>query len=453
MAVSQTAILPFRLARSQSIIDIASVASLTVAVKFAGAFKTAISARVFGLSDALDAYLIAFSIFSFLCDSLAGALTPTLVPMFVKRSASGGRDVYTNYGGTLYRTVLLFFAVAAVILMFRTVILDVLAAGFSAKKIALTRSLMLVLAPMFPLAGITAVWRSLLNSGGRFAAPAISPVMTPLTATAFLVFAHRSAGIYALAFGSTVGAIAEVSILAVYLSNRGIPILPVWRGSLIDAQWFRRDYTPMVFSSFVHAGVNIVDQGIAALLASGSVSVLNLGTRLVAVVMAIGPTTVSTVFLPRLSRLAVSGKWVVLRRTVSRSLLVSMSGMCVLSFLLVTFSKPLAHLVFEKGSSTPIDLPLLSLVQALSFLRLPFAIGSVILVRVIVSLRRNGRLLFISLFALAANAILDLWLIRPFGVGGITLSTAIVQALTFVALFQYVYSLLNRAALKTAVLA
>ncbi len=356
--------------------------------------------------------------------------------------------VYTSYGGTLYRTVLLFSAVAAIVLICRGPILGVLASGFSAEKVALTRSLMLVLAPMFPLAGITAVWRSLLNSGGRFAAPAISPVMTPLIAITFLFFAHRTAGIYALALGSTVGAIAEVSTLAVYLFQSGIPILPVWRGSLIDARWFRRDYTPMVFSSFVHGGVNIVDQGIASLLATGSVSVLSLGTRLVAVVMAIGPATVSTVFLPRLSRMVVSGDWQGLRRTVTRSLLVSMTGMCLLSSILITFSRPLAHLAFEKGSSTVMELPLLSLVQSLSFLRLPFALGSVILVRVIVSMRTNQRLLVISVFALAANAILDLCLVRSFGVAGITLSTAIVQALTFLALLRCVYKLLNRAAIE-----
>ena len=423
--------------------DVARVALMTGIVKLAGGIKAAISARVFGLSGALDAYLVAFSISSFLCDSLAGSLSPALVPLFVTRAEAGGRrELHACYGGAFYRSVLLLSTVGAILLACRGPLLKILAPGFSSEDLSVTRSLMLVLAPMFPLMGVNAVWRSLLNSQNRFVVTAIAPVMTPLIATGLLLFARVLGGIYALALGSTVGALAETLVLAFYLSKLGIPAFPRCRDTPIKARWFKSNYAPLVFSNFLHGGVNIVDQSVATLSAAGSVSALTLGTRLVSVVMAIGPATLSTVFLPKLSHMAAIKGWGTMQRTIKRWLLLSSGAAGLFSSVMVLFSGPLAHLAFQKGSSTAIDIHTLKTVQSLSFLQLPFVVGAVILLRVIISLQLNRKLVIISVLALVVNAILDLCLVRFFGVAGIVVSTVLVQALTFLVLYRIVTKLL-----------
>lgn len=422
--------------------DVGRVALMTGIVKVAGGIKAAVSARVFGLTGALDAYLVASSISSFLCDSLAGSLSPALVPLFVTRAEGGGPDeLHSCYGGAFYRSIVLLSSVGALLLAFRGPLVKILAPGFSSEDMSLTRSLMLVLAPMFPLMGINAVWRSLLNSQGRFVVSAIAPVMTPVVATALLSFAHSLGGVYALAFGSTLGVLAETLILAFYLSKLGIRAFPNCRHSPIRALWFRRNYAPLVFSNFLHGGVNIVDQGVATLSAAGSVSTLTLGTRLVSVVMAIGPATLSTVFLPKLSRMVATNGWRTMQQTLRRWLLLSCGGACLMSAVLVLLSGPLAHFAFQKGSSNAIDIQALKTVQSLSFLQLPFVVGAVILVRVIISLQLNRKLVFISVLALVVNAVLDLYFVRLFGITGIVVSTVLVQALTFFVLFRIVRSL------------
>ncbi len=427
--------------------DVGRVALMTGIVKLAGGVKAAISARVFGLSGALDAYLVAFSICSFLCDSLAGSLSPALVPLFVTRAEAGGRgELHACYGGVFYRSVLLLSTVGAVLLVFRGPLVKILAPGFSSEDLSLTRSLIFVLAPMFPLMGINAVWRSLLNSQSRFVVSAIAPVMTPVVATALLFFARTLGGIYALALGSTLGVLAETLILASYLSKLGIPVFPSYRGSSIKALWFKRNYAPLVFSNFLHGGVNIVDQSVATLSAAGGVSTLTLGTRLVSVVMAIGPATLSTVFLPKLSQMVAIKGWGTMQQTLRRWLFLSCGGACLTSAVLVVFSGPLAHFAFQKGSSNAIDIHTLKTVQSLSFLQLPFVVGAVILVRVIISLQLNRKLVSISVLALAVNAVLDLYFVRLFGIPGIVVSTVLVQALTFFVLFRIVRSLVGRRA-------
>lgn len=415
--------------------DIARVGILTAVVKLVGGIKTVVSARVLGLSTPLDAYLIAFSMVSFVCDSLAGTLPPALVPLFVREAESGGRRALEACcAGTLYRSVLLLSTVGAALLTCRGVVLRLLAPGFSAQEIGLTEGLIFVLAPMFPIMGINAVWRSVLHAQSRFAIAAIAPVMTPALATALLLFPHSRPGIYTLAIGSTLGAFAEMLILGSCLLKLQLRLFPAIGSSMPNGGWFKKNYTPLVVSNFVHGGVNIVDQSVASLFAPGSVSTLALGTRLVSVVMAIGPATVSTVVLPTLSRMVAMNDWKILQKTVKQWILLGcMSGGAV-AILFILLSNPIAHVLMLNSSSAIHNIRMLANVQALSFFQLPFAVGGVVLVRLILSLQLNRKLVSISILALTANAVLDLMLVRIFGIGGIVVSTALVQALTMAAL-------------------
>lgn len=418
--------------------DVACVGILTAAVKLVGGIKTAVSARVLGLSGPLDAYFIAFSITSFVCDSLAGTLPPALVPLFVRHAESGGRRALEACcGGTLYRSVLLLSIVGAALLTCRGAVLRLLAPGFSTQQIELTENLMLVLAPMFPIMGVNAVWRSVLHAQSRFAVAAIAPIMTPLLATTLLLIPHPRPGIYTLAIGSTLGVFAEMMILGSCLLKLRINLLPRVRSSLIDGHWFKSNYSPLVFSNLLHGGVNIVDQSVASLFAAGSVSTLALGTRLVSVVMAIGPATLSTVVLPKLSRMVAIKDWETLQRTIKRWVLIGCACGAGLSVFFMLLSGPIAR-VMQHGSSKIADIHGLTTLQALSFLQLPFAIGGVVLVRAILSLQLNRKLVSISLLAVTANAILDLCLVRLFGITGIVVATALVQALTMLVLLRIV---------------
>ena len=62
-------------------------------------------------------------------------------------------------------------------------------------------------------------------------------------------------------------------------------------------------------------GTSLVDQGMAARLGSGSVAALSYGTRLLGVLIVIGPTAVGTAVLPHISVGAMLADPRVLRRT------------------------------------------------------------------------------------------------------------------------------------------
>jgi len=405
------------------------VSALTVAVKIAGAVKIAICARVLGPGDELDSYLVAFLVPSILSDVLAGSLTPALIPALAKEAdqqtgRSGANRVFFLVCLGVFGLAMLIAASAS------SFLLRGLAQGFSTSKLELTRSLLLLMVPMVPLSGLSAMWRAVLNHRGQFGLSAGSPLVTPLLASIFLL-STNGRGIYALTLGTVLGATAEASLLGAGLVLTGASILPRIQPEFSTRHWLSGGYVPLLFAGALIAGSSVVDQTIAASLGSGSVSVLNLGTRLVTVMVAIGPGSMATVLMPRFSKLIAEGNWMKLRHLASVSTLAGMILMVPLTVMGVWSSKPLAELAFARGTRMPDPIGLIATVQALSFLQLPFVMGIAILSRLLISMHKTRQLLLLSASALVLKIGLGLSLAYVLGIAGLPLSMSCVQLFVF----------------------
>ena len=405
------------------------VSALTVAVKVMGAAKIAISARVLGPGDELDSYLVAFLVPSILCDVLAGSLTPALLPVLAKET--GHRSESSPANRMFFLSCLGVFAAAMVVAaVTASWVLPGIAHGFSTRKLQFTRSLLLLMVPMVPLTGLSAMWRAVLNHHGRFALAAASPLLTPLLASMFLLIAHGT-GVQALALGTVLGAAAEASLLGAGLVMTGTPIVPGIQTNLRARYWLSSGYAPVLFASVLSAGSSVIDQAIAAGLASGSVSVFNLGTRLVTVAVAIGPASMATVLMPKFSALIADGNWMRLRRLASVSTLAGMLLVLPVVVAGVWFSKPLVELAFGRGARSSGPLEVIAAVQSLSFLQLPFVMGIAVLSRLMISTQKTKWLLFISAAALVLKGGVGVSLARVMGVEGLSLSMGCVQMVVF----------------------
>ncbi|MGA7409010.1 MAG: lipid II flippase MurJ [Bryobacteraceae bacterium] len=394
-----------------------------------GAAKIAISAKVLGAGDELDSYLVAFLVPSLLCDVLAGSLTPALMPVLAKDT-----EHQTDGSGTnrvFFLVCLGVFGIAMLIAAgTASWVLPGIAHGFSTSKLQFTRSLLLLMIPMVPLSGLSAMWRAILNHQGRFALAAASPLVTPLLASTFLLTANGR-GIHALALGTVLGAAAEASLLGAGLVLNGVSILPRIQPAFRIRDWLSGGYVPVLFASIIVAGSSVVDQIIAAGLGAGSVSVLNLGTRLVTVMVAIGPGSMATVLMPRFTKLIADGTWVRLRHLAGVSTLAGMLVMIPVTMVGVWSSKLLAELAFARGTRMPDPIGLIATIQALSFLQLPFVMGTAVLSRLLISAHKTRQLLLISASALVLKVGIGLSLAYVMGIEGLALSMSCVQLVVF----------------------
>lgn len=434
-----------RLAGRYILFDTLAIAGLTLIVKLAGTAKSVVAARYFGAGDALDCYLIAFLIPSFLSDVLAGAINPALVPSLIDAAERNGNgSAQAVYAHALYRGTLLLTLTGCVALAGAHALLRVLGSGFSASKLSLAHTLMIAMLPILPLSAIGVVWRSVLNAQGRFIAAAVSPVLTPLVIIAFLVTAAEKYGVLALAAGTTLGAVAELCLLAVALRSANIPPFPSWRSGRVPDTSLRQQYGSIVVSNLALGGSGIVNQSMAAMLGPGSVSVLALGSRAVSLLLTIGPTALMVAILPRLAKMTALDQWFGLRRTVRNSMLLSMAALAMVSAILFVFSKPVVQLVFQRGEFSAADTLAVAHLQALLVLQLPFVMGSAILMRVIVLLKLRKVLIYVSISSVLLTVGLNEVFTKHHGVAGIAIAATVGQAVILIVLTFFVFHFLSR---------
>jgi putative peptidoglycan lipid II flippase len=412
------------------------VGAITIMAKTAGASKAVFLARFFGPSKELDAYLIAFLIPSLLCDALSGALVPALVPSLVEADRlDGPSSANAVYSYSLRRALLLMTLLAGA-LVGCIGLLDALARPLGLGGLKLERELLLMMIPMLPLSAVNGVWRSLLNARKRFFVAAIAPVLTPLVIIGVLLCWSGSSGVYALAMGTTAGMAAELLLLGAAVHYLGYPVAPPAMAAPSAAVAIHTQYRALLASNILVGGSAFVDQAIAATLGSGSISIFNFGTRLITVLLAIGPVSLSTIILPSLSEISAERDWGRLWRSASKYVLVSLAVVIPVTVGLIPFSEPIAHLLFHRGAFGEADAKAVAVVQACSLLQLPVATALTIVSRLVASLKVNEILLPCSVFGIIANAVLDYVLMRRYGVAGIVLATSIVWTL-MLALLSY----------------
>jgi putative peptidoglycan lipid II flippase len=322
--------------------------------------------------------------------------------------------------------------------------LPYLAHNFSAEKQALTRGFLYLLTPWLVTSGAAMFIGYVLNSIEKFAVPALVPILTPIATLACIISWARPATGYSLAAGAVAGSLLEAALLCWLVKRHELLGAFRWYGFSERVREVLAQTGPMMAGCLLMGATPLVDQYMASMLAPGSVAALSYGSKVTAVLFAIGATALSTATLPYFSKMTAEGDWLGCRHTLRRySALILAIGVPVTA-LLVVCSRPVIRLLFERGAFTGVDTDVVSRVQAFYCLQIPFYALCVLFVRFISSVRRNDLLMYASAINLVVNVTMNLILMRWFGVAGIALSTSIVMVCSFTFLFLSARRLLGR---------
>ena len=339
-------------------------------------------------------------------------------------------------------------SIAAAILAAVAAIVATLGAGSERINLRLLGILTLLMTPILPLAAVANVWRAVLNSQRSFVIPALTVTLTPAVIILCIVLAGRSYGVSILAAGTSLASLAEVVVLGWGLRRAGFTILPHMRERAVSLLEIRGEYGYLAAATAMSAGTAFIGQSMAAALGAGSVSILNYGTRLAGVLMAIGPGALAVTILPQFSYMVAVRDWERLKQSLWRILSGSMVIAGVAAALLIVLSIPIVRFTLQRGAFTAADTRAVASVQVYSLLQLPFIVGVTILMRILSALRANRALLPVSSAALVVNTVLNYALMAHSGVAGIALAASSVQALVFATLAILVFRRGPRAFLR-----
>lgn len=283
------------------------VGAMTLLSRVLGFGRDVCFAVLFGAGAGMDAFLVAFKIPNFMRRLFAeGAFAQSFVPVLsATRNREGAADVQALVDVVAGTLGLILLAVTAVGVVAAPLLVLIFAPGFAgdADQFTLTVDLLRLTFPYLLFISLTAFAGGILNTYGRFAVPAFTPVLLNICLiTSALWLAPQFERPYiALALGVFAAGALQLAFQIPFLLRLGLLPRPRWGWRNGRVRRILRMMLPILFGSSV-AQINLmVDTILASFLAAGSVSWLYYSDRLMEFPLGVFSIAIGTVILPSLS--------------------------------------------------------------------------------------------------------------------------------------------------------
>ena len=404
------------------------VAVCTLVARLAAMGKELVVANQFGRGEAVDAFLIALVLPATVLSLIAGAFEAALIPTYIHVRETQGRDAARRLLASV-QVLCLFFLVAGTVLLgvLAPYYLPLLGSAFSPEKLWLTRKLLYLLLPLIVFTGTSIVWAAILNAEESFAFPALARSLGPFVAMLALLFWRGPGGILVLAIGTAVGAGIELLIVGRALHARGVPLDLHWYGLTPEIKKVAAQFFPVLAGTIIVGISPLIDQAMAAMLNAGSVAALSYGLKIATAMATLSSAALATAVLPYISQAVAHSDWKACRRTLKVYSALVLAVTAPIALVLILASRPLVRLLYQRGAFTAADTLIVSSVQIGFALLIPFSTWGMLFVRYLSALRRNDILAYIAALSACLNVVLNLVLMRRFGVSGIAWSTSLVS--------------------------
>ncbi|MGI9301858.1 MAG: murein biosynthesis integral membrane protein MurJ [Gammaproteobacteria bacterium] len=282
---------------------------MTLISRVFGYLRDAVIFILFGASGYTDAFFVAFRIPNFLRRLFAeGAFSQAFVPVLSEYKEQRGKaelkGLVDHAAGAL---ALVLGLVTALGMIAAPLIITVFAPGFwadDAVRFELATDMLRITFPYLFFISLTALAAGILNSFGRFAVPALTPVFLNLSliGAAIWLAPRFEIPVIALAWGVFIAGVVQFAFQIPFLKRLGLLPRPRLQRAHEGVRRIGRLMLPAIFGSSVVQINLLVDTLIASFLAVGSISWLYVSDRFVEFPLALFGIAVATVILPRLSR-------------------------------------------------------------------------------------------------------------------------------------------------------
>lgn len=287
---------------------LATVSSLTLLSRTLGFVRDFVIARAFGAGMFTDAFFVAFRLPNLLRRLFAeGAFSQAFVPLLAEyRNQRGEHEtkaLIDHVASVLFLSVL---AITVLGVIGAPLLIYVSAPGFAADadKFALTVTLTRITFPYILFMALVALAAGILNTWGRFALPAFTPVLLNLSfiGMALLAAPYFDPPVLALAWAVFLGGLLQLALQLPALKRIGM--LPRFDLAPQDAGVRRvlKLMAPAVLGVSVAQISLLINTIFASFLASGSVSWLYYADRLMEFPAGLLGAALGTILLPSLSK-------------------------------------------------------------------------------------------------------------------------------------------------------
>ena len=411
--------------------SIATIGGLTLVSRILGFVRDILIAAVIGAGASADAFFVAFKLPNLFRRLFAeGAFNAGFVPLFTDLLEREGKEAARAFSEQAL-SVLLWTLLVVVVAMQMSMPLVMLgfAPGFAAtpERFDLAVQLTRITFPYLVFISLVSLMAGLLNSLGRFAAAAATPILLNLGLIgAMLALAPLTpTPAHALAWGVAGSGMAQFLWLLWRCDRAGVRLrLPRPRLTTHVRLLIRR-ILPLAIGVGVYQINLLIDTVVASLLPAGSISYLYFADRVTQLPLGVVGVAVGTALLPLLSRQLRAGEAEAAAHNQNRALEFS----CLLSLpaavALIVIAEPAIAVLFERGAFGPAEVRAASAALAVYAVGIPAYVMVKALAPGYFARGDTATPVKISVACLVVNLVLNLVLMGPFKHVGIAMATAV----------------------------
>ncbi len=454
---------------SRSLANIAGIVAVaTLLSKVFGLFRQQAIAAAFGAGSVVGAFNYAYVVPGFLLILLGGINGPfhsAMVSVLAKRKREEIAPIMESIT-TLVVGILLLVTIALVI--FAEPLMRVVGPGlFLSATQQETRELAIlqfrIMAPMAMLAGLIGIGFGALNAADQYWLPSISPLFSSVAVLLGLggLTAYLGADILSSKYVVLGSIVLAATTLAGAVIQWLMQLPAQWRSGLggfrlrfdfrqPEVQEVIKIMGPATFSSGMMQ-INVwTDLFFASFIpnAAAAVSAMGYAGLLVQTPLGILSNVILVPLLPVFSKLAAPEHWGELKGRIRQGLMMTAIAMLPLSALMVVLAVPLTRVVYERYAFTADDSYLTASVLVAYAIGMFVYLGRDVLVRVFYAMGDGDTPFRISIFNIFLNALLDFFLVKPFGAPGLVMATVGVNFVSMLMLLWMLDRKLNGLPLK-----
>ena len=406
--------------------NIAKVSLATVGSRIMGLVRDAATMAYLSIGAVSAAYTFAFTLPNLFRRLLGeGALTSAMIPIFSQSLKNDGREgAFAFLNKVLTRGGILMVA-----LSLAGMAISALAAAYigdgGQERFVLGAKFSIILMPYLALVCLAAVFSAALNVMDSFTVPSITPallnvsIICGLAAGVAIFGAEDSVGLgYSMCVAWIVGGAIQMGLPAYWLAKKG------WRYSFdIGPSPALAELYALFIPALIGAAVyqiNIFASKILALFLNDSaLPTLYLSSRIIEFPLGVFTIAVATVYFPKLSKIGGENDRSEYRREYSNGIVMTMAIAIPAMFGILATSREILTLLFEWGLFGAGDVSACLPVLLVSVFGLPFFAMSTFATRGFHSMKDTRTPVRVSYWAFAANIVLSLALMFPFGAPGL----------------------------------
>lgn len=431
--------------------SVATFGGFTLVSRITGFLRDMVLANFLGAGLVSDAFLAAFKIPNLFRSLFAeGAFTTAFVPMLSHKLVTDDRKAALDFASKSISALAFFVAIFVIIVeIFMPWVVALLAPGFISDpgKLELTTTLSRITFPFLFFISIVSFQSGILNSLGKFAAPAAAPVIlnVMMIISVFIFVPLSFSPANGISISVTFAGFVEVLVLNWFLHRQNVRIVPHYNICKVikapEIKTLFKRIAPGILGAGIYQINMAVDLVLVSLVGTGAISWLYYANRLQQLPLGVVGAAISVALLPILSAHLKSEKIEEAKSTQDKAIEYGALLSIPAAVALIVLAVPMVNILFQHGKFSAFDTAQTAAAVIAYSIGLPFYVLVKAMAPNFFARGDTKTPVKYSSIVFIANIIFILLLMKPFGHVGVAYATTLAA---FVSFYQYQRGLKKR---------